>query len=68
MVAPEIKGRFFALMQALIGFTFPIAYFAFGALTDYIPPPKVCLLQGAGVVVLSLYFLRLAKEEVVPCL
>jgi hypothetical protein len=63
VVAPEIKGRFFALMQALIGFTFPIAYFLFGILTDYFTPPKVCLVQGVGVVLLALYFFRLAWEE-----
>ena len=65
VVAPEIKGRFFALMQALIGFSFPIAYFFFGfwLLTDYMPPPYVCLLQGLGVGLLALFFLRLAKAE-----
>jgi hypothetical protein len=73
-VAPELKGRFFALMQAVIGFTFPIAYFFFGALTDYLRPSDVCLIQGAGVVSLAIYFLSLAREEspareleVAPC-
>lgn len=63
VVAPELKGRFFALMQAIIGFTFPIAYFLFGLLTDYISPPQVCLIQAGGVIVLALYFLRLSREE-----
>lgn len=62
-VAPEIKGRFFALMQAILGFTFPIAYFLFGSLTDYLSPPLVCLVQGVGTMTLALYFLRLATEE-----
>ncbi len=66
VVAPEWKGRFFALLQATISFTFPIAYFFFGALTDYLNPPTVCLIQGVGVCTLALYFLTLAAEEPVP--
>lgn len=62
-VAPELKGRFFALMQALIGFTFPIAYFLFGALTDIISPMTVCLIQGTGVVLLAFYFLSLVDRR-----
>lgn len=62
IVAPEIKGRFFALMQATIGSTFPIAYFLFGALTDYIAVETVCLIQGSGVILLSFYFFQLAKN------
>ncbi len=73
VVAPEWKGRFFALLQATISFTFPIAYFLFGALTDYVSPPTVCLIQGVGVCALALYFLSLSAEEgtpkeVAPCL
>lgn len=73
VVAPEWKGRFFALLQATVSFTFPIAYFLFGALTDYVSPPTVCLIQGVGVCTLALYFLSLASEEpapvkVAPCL
>ena len=63
VVAPELKGRFFALMQALIGFTFPIAYFLFGWLTDLVDPPTVCLIQGFGVIALAIYFASLAREE-----
>jgi hypothetical protein len=66
VVAPEWKGRFFALLQATISFTFPIAYFLFGALTDYVSPPVVCLIQGIGVCTLALYFLTLASEEPAP--
>ena len=61
IVDPAIKGRFFALLQAMIGFTFPIAYFLFGALTDYITPPQVCLIQGVGVVTISASLLLISK-------
>lgn len=62
-VEPAIKGRFFALMQAMIGFTFPVAYFIFGLLSDFASPPAICLLQGAGVLALSAYFYRLSGEK-----
>lgn len=63
VVDPEIKGRFFAMMQAMLGFTFPIAYFLFGMLTDLMPPEQVCLIQGIGVVTLALYFISLSSWE-----
>ena len=62
-VEPAVKGRFFALMQAMIGFTFPVAYFIFGFLSDFVPPPGICLLQGAGVLALSVYFYKLSRKE-----
>ncbi|MBI5629954.1 MAG: MFS transporter [Elusimicrobia bacterium] len=62
-VPEEFKGRFFALMQAVLSFTFPAAYFAFGFLADWLSPPAACLIQGAGVMLLSLYFLILARKE-----
>lgn len=72
VVPAEWKGRFFALLQATISFTFPIAYFLFGALTDYVSPPTVCLIQGIGVCTLALYFFTLSSEETslkeAPCL
>lgn len=62
-VAPEMKGRFFALMQGVIGFSFPIAYFLFGAMTDHIEVTRVCLIQGAGVALLALYFVPLIQRS-----
>ncbi|MBI5242472.1 MAG: MFS transporter [Elusimicrobia bacterium] len=62
-VRPEIKGRFFALMQALISFTFPVAYFFFGMLAEALVPQSLCLIQGAGVMVLSLYFFALSVKN-----
>lgn len=63
VVASNMKGRFFAVMQATIGFTFPIAFFLFGLLADIFSPPQVCLIQGIGVFFLALSFLRLTSAE-----
>ncbi|MDD5628276.1 MAG: MFS transporter [Elusimicrobia bacterium] len=60
-VRPELKGRFFALMQALLSFTFPAAFFLFGLLAELLAPPRVCLIQAAGVLALSGFFLRLSR-------
>ena len=62
-VKQEIKGRFFALMQALISFTFPISYFLFGLLSDFVNPPTVCLIQGFGIMCVAGFFFYLAKNE-----
>ena len=59
-VSPERKGSFFALMQALLTFTFPAAFLLFGLLAERISPPGVCLVQAAGIAALSLFFFRLS--------
>lgn len=61
-VAPQVKGRFFALMQALLSFTFPAAFFLFGVLADRVAVTRVCLLQGIGLIAVSAYFLELSRE------
>ncbi|MDD5656676.1 MAG: MFS transporter [Elusimicrobia bacterium] len=67
-VRAEHKGRFFALLQALLSFTFPAAFFLFGLLAEWLSPPQVCLIQALGVLALAGYFLRLAlTTEVEPC-
>lgn len=66
IVRPEWKGRFFAVTQAILSFTFPLAYFLFGLLADRLSPPKVCIIQGVGVLSLAGYFLFLALEEESP--
>lgn len=63
VVEPVIKGRFFALMNAMICFTFPVAFLLFGILADKLSPPHVCLIQGAGVMGIALYFGSLARLE-----
>ncbi len=59
-VPSEIKGRFFATLQAMISVTFPLAFFLFGVLADWFSPPAMCLLQGVGLVVMSGYFFALS--------
>ncbi len=59
-VPPRFKGRFFAMMQAMLTASFPLAYFAFGFLADWLNPSNTCLIQGAGILVLSVYFLQLS--------
>ncbi|MEK9144994.1 MAG: MFS transporter, partial [Elusimicrobiota bacterium] len=59
-VSPQRKGSFFALMQALLTFTFPAAFLLFGLLAERISPPGVCLVQAAGIAALSLFFFRLS--------
>ncbi len=63
VVADEIKGRFFAAMQAIIGFSFPIAYLVFGYLGDLLSPDRVCLVQGIGILAVSAWFYRLSDRE-----
>jgi len=56
IVPGPVKGRFFSALQAVIGFTFPVAYFVFGFLSDVISIQKVCMVQGFGILSLSFYF------------
>ena len=65
-VPAEFKGRFFALMQALLSFSYPAAFLIFGMLADCLEPPKVCLIQGLGILVLSAHFLRLSRGPARP--
>lgn len=55
IVEDRAKGRFFAELQGWVGFTFPVAFFVFGALVDAIGPPRVLLVQGAGVMLLAAF-------------
>lgn len=61
-VRPEHKGRFFALMQALLSVTFPAAFFLFGLLADRLAPPRVLVVQGLGLLAVAAYFAKLATE------
>lgn len=58
VVPAELKGRFFAVLQATIGFSFPLAYLVFGLLTSRIDPTWVCVVQGAGTIAVAVYFLN----------
>lgn len=63
IVPQEVKGSFFARMQAIISFTFPIAYLSFGFLSDVIKTPHLCLIQSVGIFFTALWFARLIKKE-----
>lgn len=62
LVPAERKGRFFALMQAILTFTFPASFFLFGLLADALTPARVLIVQGLGVLALAGWFLSLAGE------
>jgi len=62
-VLESYRGRFFAILQAVITFTFPIAYFLFGHLIDYIQINKICMIQASGLVVIGIYFYFLDKKN-----
>lgn len=62
-VPAEYKGRFFALMQALLSFSYPAAFLVFGILADWVAPPRVCLIQGLGILALAAYFLQLSQSQ-----
>lgn len=63
VVPDEVKGRFFAAMQAIISFSFPMAYLFFGYLGDYLTPDRLCLIQGTGIILVAAWFYRLSSGE-----
>ncbi|MEU2511955.1 MFS transporter [Streptomyces syringium] len=50
LVPPSDKPAFFAVMQALLGATFPVASLLFGLLGDHLSAQTLCLIQAAGLV------------------
>ncbi|WP_284574290.1 MFS transporter [Streptomyces sp. 2P-4] len=48
LVPPADKPGFFAVMQAVLGASLPVASLAFGAAGDVLSPQTLCLVQGAG--------------------
>ncbi|MEU7061524.1 MFS transporter [Streptomyces sp. NPDC046197] len=54
LVPADDKPGFFAVMQALLGATFPVSSLVFGALGDHLTARVLCLVQGAGLVPVSL--------------
>ncbi|GGW60231.1 MFS transporter [Streptomyces lucensis JCM 4490] len=59
VVPADDKPGFFAVMQGLLGATFPLSSLAFGALGDHLTARTLCLVQGAGLapVALALWWL-----------
>ncbi|WP_336111218.1 MFS transporter [Streptomyces sp. PTD9-10] len=54
LVPADDKPEFFAVMQAVLGATFPVASLVFGALGDHLTARTLCLVQGAGLVPVAL--------------
>ncbi|MEU3405236.1 MFS transporter [Streptomyces sp. NPDC006670] len=50
LVPPTDKPGFFAVMQAVLGASLPVASLAFGLAGDFLSPRVLCLVQGAGLV------------------
>ncbi|MFF5705598.1 MFS transporter [Streptomyces sp. NPDC012794] len=50
LVPPADKPGFFAVMQAVLGASLPVASLAFGFAGDFLSPRTLCLVQGAGLV------------------
>lgn len=63
VVETGVKGAFFAVLGALVSFTFPVAYLLFGVLADRIPVTSICLIQGSGVMLLAAWYWRLSPRE-----
>jgi MFS family permease len=62
-VPDEVKGRFFAVMQALLTFTFPISFLVFGVMIDRLNVQTIFLVQGAGLLVLAVYLTLSGRSE-----
>lgn len=54
LVPAADKPGFFAVMQALLGATFPLSSLVFGALGDHLGARALCLVQGTGLVPVAL--------------
>ncbi|MFH8342850.1 MFS transporter [Streptomyces sp. AM6-12] len=54
LVPAADKPGFFAVMQALLGATFPLSSLVFGTLGDHLGARALCLIQGAGLVPVAL--------------
>ncbi|WP_070011847.1 MFS transporter [Streptomyces abyssalis] len=54
LVPPADKPGFFAVMQSLLGATFPLASLLFGVLGDQVSPQTLCLVQATGLVPVAL--------------
>ncbi|MFG5718290.1 MFS transporter [Streptomyces murinus] len=62
LVPTADKPGFFAVMQALLGATFPLSSLVFGALGDHLGARALCLVQGAGLVPVALALWWLADR------
>ncbi|MEU2715600.1 MFS transporter [Streptomyces sp. NPDC007205] len=63
LVPAADKPGFFAVMQALLGATFPVSSLVFGALGDHLAARTLCLVQGAGLVPVALALWWLGRRS-----
>jgi len=63
VVPDSEKGSFFALLGALVSITAPLSYFIFGFMADHLNVVHLCIIQGCGVVLISLWYLKSAARE-----
>ncbi|MBP2471283.1 MFS family permease [Crossiella equi] len=63
VVPNEVKGRFFAALQAAVSLTFPVAFLVFGAVGDAVSPQLLALAQAAGLLVVAATFLKLREPR-----
>lgn len=57
------KGRFFALLQALVTSMMPLAFFTFGLLGKVFPADQLLVFEGLGVLLISGFFWSLLREK-----
>jgi len=58
VVPIELKGRFFARLNALTTASFPLSFFVFGLLVDFLSIKVLIGMQAIGIVALSLVFVK----------
>ncbi|MEV7004386.1 MFS transporter [Streptomyces sp. NPDC093982] len=66
MVPASDKPAFFAVMQAVLGATFPLASLLFGLLGDHLSARTLCLIQAAGLTPAALALLLLPHHSAPP--
>ncbi|MFB7633522.1 MFS transporter [Streptomyces sp. NPDC056149] len=66
LVPAADKPGFFAMMQALLGATFPLSSLVFGALGDHLSPQTLCLVQAVGLVPLAAALWWLGRRTTTP--
>ncbi len=66
-VREEIKGRFFAILTALCGASFPIAFMVFGILADQVQASAIILAQGIGICLAAtpLFYVLRSEREII---
>ncbi|MEV5508093.1 MFS transporter [Streptomyces orinoci] len=69
LVPAADKPGFFAVMQAVLGATFPVASLLFGVLGDHFSARTLCLVQAAGLVPAAcvLALLRAPDDQATEC-